>query len=190
MPAMTDPDGPRYHLDELASLAGVPVRTVRFYLSKSLLPQPLGRGPGKHYGEEHLWCLRAIQYYRGLGSDLASIKQLLDGRAGRNVPSDPDQDGAIAALAPGAIWLRGGKTTPPRTAASIVAAEAPDVLQVTPRVSLWTRVEVMPGVELQVHRDLAIPGEAALQHLADECRALFGTPPTDAPARLQEHDSD
>lgn len=181
---MTDPDGPRYHLQELASLAGVTVRTVRFYLSKGLLPQPFGRGPGRHYGEKHLWSLRAVQYYRGLGSDLASIKQLLEGRSGRSATPEQVEDGAIAGLAPGAIWLRGGKTTPPGTAASIVTPQS------GPRISLWTKVEVMPGVELQVHRDLAGPNEAALQHLADECRALFGTPPMDAPASFQDHDSD
>ena len=44
----------RYAIGDLAQLADVSRRTVRYYVQEGLLPAPLGVGRGNHYGPEHL----------------------------------------------------------------------------------------------------------------------------------------
>ena len=48
------PDDDRYSLTELADLAGVTPRTVRYYLAQGLLPAVGQSGPGSKYGDGHL----------------------------------------------------------------------------------------------------------------------------------------
>ena len=55
------PDDARYSLTELADLAGVTPRTVRYYLPRGLLPSSGRSGPGAKYGDEHLARLRLIR---------------------------------------------------------------------------------------------------------------------------------
>jgi hypothetical protein len=49
---MADPV--RYGIGDLADLASVSRRTVRYYVQEGLLPAPFGVGRGNHYGREHL----------------------------------------------------------------------------------------------------------------------------------------
>jgi DNA-binding transcriptional MerR regulator len=64
----------RYGIDELASLAGVSRRTVRFYIQESLLPPPLGVGRGRHYDESHLDRLLEVRSLQESGRSLEDIK--------------------------------------------------------------------------------------------------------------------
>ncbi|MGZ3460089.1 MAG: helix-turn-helix domain-containing protein, partial [Archangium sp.] len=50
-----------WKLTELAEAAGVPPRTVRYYVQRGLLPAPPFKGPDTVYGEEHLLRLKAIR---------------------------------------------------------------------------------------------------------------------------------
>ncbi len=47
-------------IGELADAAGITARAVRFYVQQQILPKPIGRGRGSHYGEAHLDRLRRI----------------------------------------------------------------------------------------------------------------------------------
>lgn len=49
-----------YSLDELTSLTGVTVRTVRYYIAEGLLPPPVTVGRNASYTSEHLDRLRLI----------------------------------------------------------------------------------------------------------------------------------
>ena len=51
----------RLTIEELAGEAGVPVRTVRYYISQGLLPGPAARGRAAAYDDEHLARLRLIR---------------------------------------------------------------------------------------------------------------------------------
>ena len=53
---------PTYKLDELATLAGVSPRTVRYYVQRGLLPAPDFKGKDTAYGREHLLRLQAIKH--------------------------------------------------------------------------------------------------------------------------------
>jgi DNA-binding transcriptional MerR regulator len=69
---------PEYELGELCDLAGVTVRTVRYYIQQGLLPGPGERGPGARYGEAHLDRLRLIKLLRRQDLPLAKIRALLE----------------------------------------------------------------------------------------------------------------
>jgi DNA-binding transcriptional MerR regulator len=69
----------RYSLTELADLAGVTPRTVRYYLSQGLLPAVGQSGPGSKYGAPHLARLRVIRRLQAEHLPLAEIRRRLDG---------------------------------------------------------------------------------------------------------------
>jgi DNA-binding transcriptional MerR regulator len=64
-------------VDELASRAGVTVRTVRFYAGRGLLPPPRLRGRTGLYGADHLARLELVRELQSLGLTLASIEKHL-----------------------------------------------------------------------------------------------------------------
>jgi DNA-binding transcriptional MerR regulator len=65
---------PRYSLTELAGLAGVTPRTVRYYVSQGLLPSPGAVGPGAKYDDGHLDRLRVIRRLQREHLPLAEIR--------------------------------------------------------------------------------------------------------------------
>jgi DNA-binding transcriptional MerR regulator len=73
------PEDDRYSLTELADLAGVTPRTVRYYLAQGLLPAVGQTGPGSKYGEGHLTRLRLIRRLQAEHLPLAEIRRRLDG---------------------------------------------------------------------------------------------------------------
>jgi DNA-binding transcriptional MerR regulator len=69
-------------IDDLAHLAGIPSRTIRFYNTQGLLPPPIMRGRTAYYDQEHLLVLGVIrelqeQYHLPLDA----IKKLLEIRS-------------------------------------------------------------------------------------------------------------
>ena len=72
------PDDDRYSLTELADLAGVTPRTVRYYLAQGLLPAVGQSGPGSKYDAGHLARLRLIRRLQAEHLPLAEIRRRLD----------------------------------------------------------------------------------------------------------------
>jgi DNA-binding transcriptional MerR regulator len=70
----------RYAIGDLAELADVSRRTVRYYVQEGLLPAPLGVGRGNHYGREHLDQLLKVKALQEAGHTLEEIRRVLDGR--------------------------------------------------------------------------------------------------------------
>ncbi len=69
-------------IDDLAHLAGVPSRTIRFYNTQGLLPSPLMRGRVAYYSQEHVLILGIIRELKERQNQpLEVIKQLLEMRA-------------------------------------------------------------------------------------------------------------
>ena len=66
-------------LQELATLAGVSVRTIRYYIGEGLLPAPAGAGPQSHYTQSHLNRLRAIGLLKDRYLPLKEIRKALSG---------------------------------------------------------------------------------------------------------------
>ena len=84
------PDDP-YSLADLARLADVTPRTVRYYVAQGLLPSPDAAGPATRYGEGHLARLRLIRRLQRDHLPLAEIRARLE-RMG-----DDEVEAALAA---------------------------------------------------------------------------------------------
>ncbi|MFV2172028.1 MerR family transcriptional regulator [Actinomadura sp. LOL_016] len=75
--AVTEPNGREYRIGELAEAAGVPVRTLRYYQERRLLPPPRREGRIGLYSDEHLARLRMIANLLERGHTLEGIRELL-----------------------------------------------------------------------------------------------------------------
>src|SRR3990172_9611564 len=71
------PDDP-YGLADLARLADVTPRTIRYYVAQGLLPSPEAAGPATRYTEGHLLRLRLIRRLQRDHLPLAEIRARLE----------------------------------------------------------------------------------------------------------------
>lgn len=67
-------DDKRYTAEQLAQLAGVSLRTVRYYVQEELIDRPLARGPGAHFTDTHLRQLKRCKLLQDWGFDLKTIR--------------------------------------------------------------------------------------------------------------------
>ena len=74
---MPDDNTAIYTIAELADLAGVTPRTIRYYLAQGLLPSAGQTGPGTRYSEGHLARLRVIRILQAEHLPLAEIRRRL-----------------------------------------------------------------------------------------------------------------
>ena len=74
---------------ELAARAGLPGRTIRFYIAKGLLPGPVKAGRGATYGKEHLETLRSIKVSQAKGLTLSEVARRLSGESQREILPEP-----------------------------------------------------------------------------------------------------
>ena len=77
-----------YTIGELAQVADVTTRTIRYYVAQGLLPPPYGGGRAASYGEQHLHRLELIKLLKQEFLPLNEIKALsygLDDDAVRNL---------------------------------------------------------------------------------------------------------
>lgn len=73
-----DPAAPdtQYALDQLAGLAGVPRRTVRYYIQLGLVGRPIGETRAAHYTWQHLRQLLEIRRLTEQGFSLERVREL------------------------------------------------------------------------------------------------------------------
>ncbi|WP_078843695.1 MerR family transcriptional regulator [Streptomyces albus] len=84
-------------MEELAAEAGVPVRTLRFYRERKLLPPPRRQGRIAWYNEHHLARLRTIAALLDRGHTLGGIADLLAAfESGRDVRELLGLEGALS----------------------------------------------------------------------------------------------
>lgn len=131
----------RYAIGDLARLAGVSRRTVRYYVQEGLIPPPFGVGRGNHYGPEHLEQILRVKAMQEAGRTLDDI---------RRAPAS-----AVRAAADKSKRVAGGRAEPQH-----IALER----------SLWRRLTLAPGVELHVAGNVRLPSPGKLQDLAAWCR--------------------
>ena len=97
-------------MDELAAAADIPVRRIRFYAGKRLLPPPRLDGRTGLYGDAHLARLRLIAELQDAGYTLAAIEEFLS-----SVPDDAGADD---------VSLLGTLVTPGATGPELVLTHA------------------------------------------------------------------
>src|SRR5215510_7557991 len=94
-------DALRYAIGDLADLAGVSRRTVRYYIQEGLLPAPLGVGRGRHYSQEHLDRLIEVKALQERGQTLDEIRRHINKLDTRRV-----HEVAAALELPRSTWSR------------------------------------------------------------------------------------
>ncbi|MFJ3878387.1 MerR family transcriptional regulator [Streptomyces sp. NPDC090077] len=100
-----------YRAEELAEAAGIPVRTLRFYRERKLLPPPRREGRIAWYDEGHLARLRTIAALLDRGHTLGGIAELTAAfEKGRDV-------GQLGEL----LGLGGSEETPVRLSPEVLA---------------------------------------------------------------------
>jgi DNA-binding transcriptional MerR regulator len=67
----------RYSADELATLAGVPRRTLRYYIQLGLIDPPVGQTRAAYYTWQHLHRLLEIRRLTEQGFSLERVQELL-----------------------------------------------------------------------------------------------------------------
>ena len=70
----TDIPEPSYPLSELCVLAGLPPRTVRYYIQIGLVDRPQGETRAARYGARHLEQLLQIKKWTAAGVSLERIR--------------------------------------------------------------------------------------------------------------------
>lgn len=85
----------RLTVDELATAAGMTVRTVRYYAGLGLVPPPERRGRQAYYADVHVARLKLVRALQDHGLSLTAIEDYL-----ARIPADGDADEvAVRALA-------------------------------------------------------------------------------------------
>jgi DNA-binding transcriptional MerR regulator len=182
------PDDARYGLTELADLAGVTPRTVRYYLASGLLPGVGQPGPGAKYGDEHLDRLRLIRRLQRDHLPLAEIRRRLADLDEATIHDlahpDPVPEPRDTALE----YVRGllGSTSavaPHRAAAPLLmrsvhgvaesVGDEPGPTPTTVERSQWERIVLAPDVELHVRRPSSRTQNKRIERLVTIARELL-----------------
>src|SRR4051794_17636552 len=161
-----------YSLSELAKLADVSPRTVRYYIAQGLLPSPVQQGPNTRYSDAHLDRLRLIKRLQNAHLPLADIRRQLGTLGADQVATlaesppgyEPAADSALdyieSLLQPRKAMLT--VSVPPAAASAVAsrAATAPISLPSEPPAppaleadrTQWERISLDPDIELHVRR--------------------------------------
>ncbi len=94
-----------FSLDELATLAALPKRTVRYYIQMGLLDRPVGETRGAHYLPSHLDALLRIRQLTEAGISLERVREVLRGDPPA-VPPRARQPGSVEVRSH--IWIAPG----------------------------------------------------------------------------------
>ncbi len=93
---MNDTATPRYSIDELAALAELPRRTVRYYIQQGLVDRPVGEKRAAFYTALHLEQLLTIRKWQNAGVSLDRIREILaKPEMGDLPPSRPRGHGTV-----------------------------------------------------------------------------------------------
>jgi DNA-binding transcriptional MerR regulator len=157
-----EPVKPRYTAAELARLAGVLERTVRFYVQEGLISAPSGRGRGAHFDDRHLGQLRSVKLLQTAGLDLAAIR-----RHRQDLEAVLRSRGFALESAESA-WASFASNT-----AIIVPGQGAGGETLVPAVSAHSTVHIAPGLDLLVGGGHRLPPPARLAELARLVRAIF-----------------
>ena len=89
----------RYSIHDLATLASLPTRTVRFYIAQGLMDRPLGAKRGAWYEDRHLQQLLLIRRWTDAGLSLDRVRELQAGSPDE-APPRPAKPGMVE------VWSR------------------------------------------------------------------------------------
>ncbi len=160
------PNEQEYAIGELADLAGVTPRTIRYYVSIGLLPSPEQAGPKTRYTDGHLKRLRLIRHLQRQHLPLGEIGARLSGLDDEAVEAALDSglsarptDSALEYInqlqGEGSLDRTGAKEISPKPARALAQTTAeqrpaqPTKAQLDTRTR-WERVPLSEYVELHI----------------------------------------
>lgn len=170
-----------YRTEELAEAAGIPVRTLRFYRERKLLPPPRREGRIAWYDEHHLARLRTVAALLERGHTLGGIAELTAAfENGRDVGQLGELLGigwseeTPVRLTPEALAdYFEGEVTPENLAASLdlgyLATDGEEIVHVSRRLLDVSAALVREGIPLSAVLET---GRRVREH-ADALAALF-----------------
>jgi DNA-binding transcriptional MerR regulator len=158
-------DDDNLDLAELGAKADVSARTVRYYIQQGLLPAPETRGPGAHYGPEHLDRLNLIRHLQREHLPLAEIRRRIEKLSPREIRRVLEQTPKRSRTA-AADYIRSVLQAP---TASYTSPTDSAVSR-----SQWDRIILAPDVELHVRRPLAREQNRQVERLLEAARTIYG----------------
>ena len=84
-----------FSLDEIAALAELPRRAVRYYIQSGLLDRPQGIGKGAYYTQAHIEQLLLIRKWQLAGLSLERIGEVLKQQSDGPLPPTPRRPGTV-----------------------------------------------------------------------------------------------
>lgn len=84
-----------FTLDEIAVLAELPRRTVRYYIQSGLVDRPEGVGKGAYYTQRHVEQLLSIRKWQLAGLSLERIGEVLKQQDSGPLPPAPRRAGTV-----------------------------------------------------------------------------------------------
>jgi DNA-binding transcriptional MerR regulator len=84
-----------FSLDEIAALAELPRRTVRYYIQTGLVDRPQGIGKGASYTHQHVEQLLLVRKWQLAGLSLERIGEVLKQQASGPLPPAPRRTGTV-----------------------------------------------------------------------------------------------
>lgn len=89
-------ESPRtFTLDEIATLAELPRRTVRYYIQSGLVDRPQGVGKGAYYTQRHVDQLLLVRKWQLAGLSLERIGELIRQQDDGPLPPAPRRPGTV-----------------------------------------------------------------------------------------------
>ena len=168
---------PEYNLIDLAKLADVTSRTIRFYIAQGLLPSPEAAGPRTMYTDEHLERLRVIKKLQAAHLPLATIRAQLRSMGAQDIADSIQQSHPHRVSESAVDYIRGVLGAPtPAAPASLPAPAAQSVPPLTPEPDLrsqWDRVGITPDIEIHIRRPMTRTDQKRVYRLIGYARQLF-----------------
>ncbi|MHC0434311.1 MerR family transcriptional regulator [Streptomyces sp. O3] len=168
-----------YRTEELAELAGITVRTLRFYRERKLLPPPRREGRIAWYDAHHLARLRTITGLLERGHTLSAIAELTEAfESGRDVGEvlglgEPTEETPVRLTPEELADYFEGEVTPENLAAALdlgyLATDGDEIVHISRRLLDVSAALVRQGVPLSAVLDA---GRRVREH-ADALAELF-----------------
>ena len=89
------PDSKEFSLDEIAALAELPRRTVRYYIQSGLVDRPDGIGKGASYTQKHVEQLLLVRKWSLAGLSLERIAEVMKQPTNGPLPPTPRRTGTV-----------------------------------------------------------------------------------------------
>lgn len=173
---------PEYSLNELATLADVTPRTIRFYIEQGLLPAPGSLGPKSRYTDEHLERLLLIKRFQAAHLPLAEIRNRLRSQPAEEpavepaMPSQSAVDYIRGVLGNRPVMAPAAQSVPPPAPAAAAATPrwtVPKTQTTEPERSQWERISLDPDIELHIRRPMTRSDNKRVARLIEYARQLF-----------------